>query len=130
MIKKLIILTVFLILQKYGYCQRDTTYTISGKKLAQIYTDLTICDTSKAACLRREELYKNKITISETYCNEAMYNDSIIITELTTENSTLREDKNILWNSNKNLEKSNKRLKLAFSSSLIVIIIETLIILL
>lgn len=115
-------------MQKLGYSQGDTTYTISEKKLAQIYTDLTVCDTSLASCKRREVFYINKIANYKSYCDEALYNDSIVITELTTENTSYRENQNILQSDNKNLEKSNKRVKLAFISSLLIIIVETLII--
>ncbi len=115
---------ICLIVQKYGYCQKDTTLPISKKTLAKIYTDLTICETSRSSCQQREVLYLDKLY---SYI-ETSYNDSIIIEQLNLEKNLLTENKIILEKSKINLVKSNKLLKLTLVSLFFGLVLETLII--
>lgn len=113
--KKLLILLIYLIVLNFKSYSQDTITKVPNRILAQIYTDLTICETSLASCKDREVSYLNSLIISsnnESMYSEALYNDSLVILDLTTENNTYRKNKIILEKSNKNLEKSNKLFKL------------------
>lgn len=129
--KKLLILLICLIVQKYGYCQNGITL-IKDSTLAAIATDIFICETSLSSCQDREVFYLQKIVNFEkdlNLINETLYYDSILIEKTIQENMLLKEKNKNCEFSNKNLEKSNKLFKL-ISISETTIILTTLLLLL
>ena len=122
--KFLIFLTLTIVLSYNSYGQ-DTITKVPNRILARIYTDLSICETSLSSCKAREVSYLQDLQIynnNENMFNEFLYNDSLVILDLTNDNTRLREDKNILQKSNKNLVKSNNFLKFSLIASLVGII--------
>ena len=131
MIKKLLILLICLIVQKYGYCQNGTTL-IKDSTLAAIATDIFICETSLSSCQDREVFYLQKIVNFETDLNlisETLYYDSILIEKTIQNNTILKEENKNYEFSTKNLEKSNKLLKLISISETAIILTALLLLL-
>ena len=131
MIKKLLILLIYLIVQKYGYCQNGTTL-IKDSTLARIANDIFICETSLSSCQDREVFYLQKIANFETdlnLINETLYYDSILIEKTIQNNTILKEENKNYEFSTKNLEKSNKLLKLISISETAIILTALLLLL-
>lgn len=104
----------------FGNCQSDTVTeftVIPTTKLVRMGKDLFSCETSLKFCNERELIN-----------NEMLFNDSLVINQYEVKLNATTKDKNSLQKSNKNLELSNKKLKLVSSSTLLIILIETLII--
>lgn len=129
--KKLLILLICLIVQKYSYSQNGITL-VKDSTLAKIATDIFICETSLSSCQDREVFYLQKIANFETslnLINETLYYDSILVEKTMQNNTILNEQNKNCEFSNKNLEKSNKFLKLISISETAIILTALLLLL-